>query len=42
MFPDISIDFEYYKVPKELKELEDQKVLNTMARAVQKVYQLYL
>jgi len=30
--------FEYYKTPKEIKEIEDQKLLNTLARAVQKIH----
>tara|TARA_A100001015_G_C14470831_1_gene511678 strand:- start:58 stop:468 length:411 start_codon:yes stop_codon:yes gene_type:complete len=29
---------EYYETPRELKELEDQKVLNSLARGVQKVH----
>ena len=29
---------DYYETPKELKEIEDQKVLNTIARAIQKVH----
>lgn len=30
--------FEYYKTPREVKEVEDQKILNTLARSIQKVH----